>query len=216
MPKPLTLRDLATAQGALRLQRALGGSDEQTGKSLLVASRFLKDNPELGSLQIGRASSSFFDHNNPRVGLSSSDPSVLAHELGHAADLGLDSSLYKNTITPYSKSLVGIMDRAALPAALAASSLFSNEDSTRYINYATAVAALAATPNLYNEAKATHIAASKSNDYLKTIAKLAPGFVSHSLESLSPVAKLQAIKYIKDMPRQHQAIAMSALTATGA
>lgn len=216
MSTPLTLQDLATASGALRLQRALGATDEQASRSLLLANKFLAENPQLSNLRIGRASSSFFDHNNPRVGLSSADPDVLAHELGHAVDLGLESSLYKNTITPYSKSLVRVADRAALPAALALASMTAPETSTRYLNYGSLAAALAAAPNLYNEARATHIAASKSNNYLKTVAKLAPGFIAHSLESLSPVAKLQAIKYIKDMPRHTQAGAMAALQAASA
>jgi hypothetical protein len=208
------LSDLATAQGALRLQRALGGTDEQTGQSILLANRFLRDNPELSSLEIGRAATSFFDHNRPRVGLSSPDPSILAHEIGHAADLGLAPSLYKNTITPYSRALVSAADRVALPAALAISSMMSKADSTKYLNYGSAAAAAAAIPNLYNEAMATHIAASKSNNYLRTVSKLAPGFISHALDSLSPVAKLQAIKYIKDMPRQQQAVALQALNTT--
>lgn len=214
MSNPLTLKDLATAKGALRLQRALGGTDEETAHSLLLASKFLSKNPELESLRIGRASRSFFDHNSPRVGLSTPDPSILAHELGHAADLGLGPSIYKNTISPYSKSIVNIADRVALPAAVAASTLLPSKESTKYLNLGSVLAATAALPTLYNEARASHLAALNSENYIKTLSKLTPGFVAHTLDSLSPVAKLQAIKYIKDMPRGVQPTAMSLLHTT--
>ena len=214
MSNPLTLKDLATAKGALRLQRALGGTDQETAQAILLASKFLDKNPELEKLRIGRSTSSFFDHNSPRIGLSTSDPAVLAHELGHAADLGLSPSIYKNTITPYSKNVVNVADRIALPGAVAAATLLPGEESTKYLNLGSGIAALAAAPSLYNEARASHLAALNSDNYLKTLSKLAPGFVAHTLQSLSPVAKLQAIKYIKDMPRAAQPTALSLLSTT--
>jgi hypothetical protein len=211
MPTPLRLQDLASAQGALRLQRALGSSDAQAAESLVYAQKYLKDHPQLAGLEIGKASQSFFDHDRPRIGLSTPNTPVLAHELGHAADLGLSPSLYKNVVTPRSKQLVNLLDRVALPGAVALSTLVNSDTATKYLNYTTALAAAAAAPNLYNEAVATHIAASKSANYLRTLSKLAPGFIEHSFHSLSPVAKLQAIKYIKDLPPQPRAVATTAL-----
>ncbi len=211
MPTPLRLKDLASAQGALRLQKALGSTDAQAAESLVYAQKYLKDHPQLAGLEIGRASQSFFDHDRSRIGLSSSDPSILAHELGHAADLGLEPSLYKNVVTPRSKQLVNLLDRVALPGAVALSTLVDSDTATKYLNYTSAVAAAAAAPNLYNEAIATHLAASKSNNYLKTLSKLAPGFIEHGFHSLSPFAKLQAIKYVKDLPPRPRAVATSTL-----
>ena len=211
MPSPLRLKDLASAQGALRLQRALGSTDSQAAESLVYAQRYLKDHPHLSGLEIGRSTQSFFDHDRSRIGLSTSDSAILAHELGHAADLGVAPSLYKNVITPRSKQLVNLMDRVALPGAVAISTLVDRDTATKYLNYTSAVAAAAAAPNLYNEAMATHIAASKSNNYLKTLSKLAPGFIEHGFHSLSPFAKLQAIKYVKDLPPRTRAVATSTL-----
>lgn len=207
MAGPLRLSDLATAAGASRLQKALGSTDEESAKALVYARKYLKDHPELHKLKIGLSPTSFFDHNSARIGISSSNPDILAHELGHAADLGLDQSIYKNVISPRSKELNSLIDNSALMGATAMTAVTDRDTASKYLNYATALAAASAAPTLYNEAVATHIAASKSGNYLKTLSKLSPGLVSHTLNVLSPVAKLQAIKYIKDLPADKKYIA---------
>lgn len=207
MANPLRLSDLATAAGAARLQRALGSSDIEAAKALIYARKYLKDKPALANLRLGVAPTSFFDHNASRIGLNTSNPEVLAHELGHAADLGLDPSIYKNVITPRSKDLNNIMDRGALLGSAALSAIVDSDTASKYLNVATALAAASAAPTLYNEAVASHIAASKSGNYMKTLSKLSPGLVSHTLDVLSPVAKLQAIKYIKDLPPEQKHVA---------
>jgi hypothetical protein len=211
MVNPLRLSDIATAAGAIRLQKALGSTDAEAAKSLIYARKYLKDNPELNKLRVGVAPTSFFDHNSSRIGLSSSSPDVFAHELGHAAALGLDQGIYKNLVTPRSKDLNDILDRTALLGGTAASAALDREVASTYLNYASALAAATAAPTLYNEAIATHLAASKSGNYLKTVSKLSPGLVSHALDVLSPVAKLQAIKYIKDLPPDKRYIATAVL-----
>ena len=211
MAGPLRLSDLATAAGATRLQKALGSTDEEAARSLVYARKYLKDHPELYNLRIGLAPTSFFDHNSDRIGIATSNPDILAHELGHAADLGLDQGIYKNVITPRSKDLNSLIDNSALIGATAMTAVTDSQVASKYLNYATALAAASAAPTLYNEAVATHIAASKSGNYLKTLSKLSPGLMSHTLNVLSPVAKLQAIKYIKDLPADKRYIANSVM-----
>jgi hypothetical protein len=213
MAGALRLSDLATAQGALRLQRALGSTDDQAARSMVYARRFLESNPELSGLNIGLASSSYFDHDKPRVGISQASPEILAHEIGHAADLGLDPSLYKNTVTPMSKKINRAMDTVALPGATALATFFDKDTATKYLNTASMLAAVTAAPTIYNEAVASHLAGKASGNYMKTVAQLTPGLMAHTMSVLSPVAKLQAIKYIKDLPQQEQATA-TALVGT--
>jgi len=195
----LTLGDLAKAKGILQLKKTLGGSDEDYAKMLVMSNKYLKDHPDLAALSVGiSGSGAFYDHNRRRIGLHNADPNILAHELGHAVDLGGSSSLYNEVITPYSKKLTRALSHIALPASVAlAASTLEEQKKQRYFNYAKGVAALAAAPNLLNEIRATHIAAKMSPNYGRTMASLSPGLILHGATSLTPLSTFMGVDYIR-------------------
>ena len=207
----LTLRNLATAKGAVRLREALGGSDEDYARMLVLSNKYLKDNPDLAPLTIGTSrKGSFYDHKKNRVGLSSSNPDVFSHELGHAVDLGASSNFYTNIITPYSKRLSWALNQAALPAAVAvAASNLQETTKQRLFNYAKGLAAISAAPNVINELRATHIASKNAPSYAGSLARLSPGLVAHGMDSLSPLAKITAVDYVRRRPHLSNIVAQT-------
>ena len=208
--KQLSLTDLATAKGALKLQKALGGRDEDFARMMVLSNKYLKDNPDLAAISVGISDGgSYYDHDNRRIGLSVSSPDILSHELGHALDFSKNTSLYNQVVTPYSKKINRFLDRVALPSAVGITlANIDNSTKQKMFNVAKGVALASALPNLYNEMRATHLASAKAPSYARSLGALSPGLLSHGINDLSPLAKLMAVDYIrKDNELRHAAAA---------
>ena len=183
---PLTLGQLTKAKGLVRYAKALNASPEDMVRVNSIAKRYIKTNPNLADLKIGKSTSGdFYDIQNNRVAISSSDPDILSHELGHAARLSESGSAYKKLLS-ISRGVNKYLSAGALPIGGAISYSSHIDESNRApllkgLAIATAVSAL---PNLAEEALASANAISKSTEKIKTLTRLVPGFGSHALHDL--------------------------------
>lgn len=183
---PLTLGDLTKAKGLVRYAKALNASPSDMVRVNSIAKKYLKQKPELANLHIGKSSGSdFYDIKKDRVALSTSDPDIFAHEVGHAARLRDASPTYKHILRG-SKMLTGLLGKGALPigGAVSYSKSLKDKDRSTTLRGLAAANALAALPNLTEEALASANALRNSTDKLETLTKLLPGFGSHALHDL--------------------------------
>ena len=198
-PPPLTLRDLAKAQGLLRLNKALGGGHEDMAKIMVMSSKYLKDDPDLAPLTVGLSTGGdFYDITKNRVGLTSSNPNVFAHEVGHAKDLADSSGLYKNVILRGSRKVNHLLGLSSLPIATAiATSNLSDAAKDKILKGGAAISALTAAPNLTAEAAASINAVKHSPSKMNTLYDMLPGGASHLLKDLGGMGAYLAVNAVR-------------------
>ena len=198
-PTPLTLRDLTKAQGLLRLGKALGGEHKDMANIMVMSDRYIKGEPDLESLRIGLSpGADFYDMDKNRVGLSSTNPYVFGHEVGHAKDLQDRSHLYKNVVLKGSRKLNTLLNYANLPVStlVASTPSLSLKTKNRLYNSLAGISALTAAPNILAEAQASLNAIGVRDDKWNTAASLFPGFAAHTLKDLAPMAYPLVIKHV--------------------
>ena len=156
-PPPLTLRDLSKAQGLVRLNKALGGGDTDMARILAISNKYLKDDPDLARLTVGMSNNGdFYDINKNRVGLTSTNPDVFAHEVGHALDMQSKSDFYKNQVLKGSRRLNDLLNYSSMPAAgLIATSKLEDATKNKLLLGMAGVSLASALPNLTAEAAAS-------------------------------------------------------------
>ena len=183
---PLTLGQLTKAKGLVRFAKALNASPEDMVRVNSVAKQYVQDNPNLKDLKIGKSTSGdFYDIKNNRVALSSSDPDILSHELGHAARLSDASSTYKKLLNT-SRTVNKYLSAGALPigGAISYSSHIAEKNRAPLLKGLAIATAITALPNLAEEALASADAVRKSTEKIKTLTRLVPGFGAHALHDL--------------------------------
>jgi len=183
---PLTLGDLTKAKGLVRFAKALNASPEDMVRVNSIAKKYTAENPGLSSIRVGKSTSGdFYDIKNNRIALSSSDPDIFSHELGHADRLQDSSTTYKSVLKG-SKFLNKMLGAGAIPVggAISYSKVIDEDNRSSVLKGLAAASVLTALPNLAEEAIASASAVRNSTEKLKTVAKLLPGFGSHALHDL--------------------------------
>lgn len=183
---PLTLGDLTKAQGLVRFAKALNASPEDMVRVNSIAKKYTSSNPDLSDIRVGKSTSGdFYDIKHNRIALSSPDPDILSHELGHANRLHNSSSTYKNVLKG-TKFLNKMLGAGSIPIGGAISYSKTIDDSNRssVLKGLAAASVITALPNLAEEAMASANAVRNSTEKLKTLTKLLPGFGSHALHDL--------------------------------
>lgn len=184
---PLKVKDLTTAAGLTRAAKSLNASPEDMVRFYAYSKGYIEEDPRLGDISIGKSSGGdFYDIDKNRIALSSSDPDVYAHEMGHAERLHDSSGFYKGVLKG-SKAVSSMLNLGSIPiggAVTYTEGLTSNTKKNILRGLASA-SALAALPNLVEEVGATANALGKSNEALRSLRKLAPGLASHSFHGLS-------------------------------
>lgn len=183
---PLTLGQLTKAKGLVRFAKALNASPEDVVRVNSIAKSYIKSNPNLADLKIGKSTSGdFYDVKNNRVAVSSPDPDILSHELGHAARLSNSSSTYKNLLS-FSRNANKFLSAGAVPigGAISYSSHIKEENRAPLLKGLAIATAITALPNLAEEALASAKAVGKSTEKIKTLTRLVPGFGAHALHDL--------------------------------
>lgn len=184
---PLTLRDLASASGLVRFSKAMNASPEDAVRVHSIAKKYLEDRPELSTLRIGKSTSGdFYDFKNNRLAVSTSDPDILNHELGHAKRLMGASSVYTGLLS-HSKTLNSLLNKGSLPigGSISYSNSIESKDKPILLKTLAAASVISALPNLAEEVLATSNAVANSTEKLKTLTSLLPGLGSHALHDLS-------------------------------
>jgi len=197
---PLTLSDLTKARGLVRAAKALNASPNDMVRINQVARSYLKEDPSLSTLVIGKSTGSdFYDIKKDRVAISSSDPDILSHEIGHAVRLRNSSNTYKNVLTG-AKALNKFLAKGALPVggAVSYSKAVSDKNRGTILTGLAAASVLSAIPNLTEEVMASTRALKNSTNKLQTLAKLAPGLSSHALHELGGAGTYALYKTLKE------------------
>ena len=181
---PLRFKDLASISG---VQSAYGPSDEEAFHAQISdrVDSLIRKYPELADTRVSRSNRDSYDYINDVINVKSRDPDILAHEVEHAASLGESSSLYKKLLE-VSQSAVRINNTFALPAVLALGSAVDDEKKKRLL-YKTllGISAVAAAPNLWEEAKASTNVVLDSPDSMSSAIKLFPAFAAHAAHDLA-------------------------------
>lgn len=183
---PLTLGQLTKSQGLARFAKALNASPEDIVRVNSMAKKYIESNPNLENLRIGKSTSGdFYDIKNNRIALSSSDPDILGHELGHAARLSDSSTTYKKLLNA-SRTVNKYLGAGALPigGAISYSSHIDDKNRAPLLKGLAIATAITALPNLAEEALASANAVRKSTEKIKTLTRLVPGFGAHALHDL--------------------------------
>jgi len=184
---PLTLRDLASANGLVRFSKAMNASPEDAVRVHSIAKKYIKENPNLSSLRIGKSTSGdFYDFKNNRLAVSTADPDILSHELGHANRLS-DASTFYTGLLRGTKSMNSMLNKGSIPlgGSVSYSNAIDKKDKPILLKTLAAASVLSALPNLAEEVLATSNAVSNSTEKLKTLARLLPGLGSHAINDLS-------------------------------
>ena len=184
---PLKVRDLTTAAGLTRAAKSLNASPEDMVRFYAYSKGFIEEDPRLGDISIGKSSGGdFYDIDKNRIALSSPDPDIFAHEMGHAERLHDSSGFYKGVLKG-SKAVSSMLSLGSIPigGAVTYSEGISNKTKKNLLRGLAGASALAALPNLVEEVGATTKALSKSTESLRTLKRLAPGLASHSFHGLS-------------------------------
>jgi hypothetical protein len=148
-----------------------------------IARSFLASNPHIKDTKFGRsASGSFYDFNTNRIGVDTSSPDILAHELGHAARLADASTLYKG-ILGTSKRLARVNNLIATPLAsvIALNKGMNLEDRRDILRKLALGSAVINSPNIFEELAASSYAVRHSDTPIRTGFRVIPGMVSHML-----------------------------------
>jgi hypothetical protein len=182
----LTLGDLVSLPGLKRLADALAASPAEVAEIHSLASGYVRDNPHLATLPIGKTDgSAYYDVASNRLALEDGNPDVFSHELEHAVRLSTASDAYKALLSA-SKKLTRVSNFAAGPTAAAISMLVKDQALKENIMRGVALLGVAsAAPNLFEESVASGRAFSKSTNKLRTLRNLAPAFGSHALHDLT-------------------------------
>jgi hypothetical protein len=183
---PLTLGDLTKAKGLVRFAKALNASPEDVVRVNSIAKKYTRETPGLADLKIGKSTSGdFYDIKNHRVALSTADPDILSHELGHANRLH-DSGKFYSGLLKGTKIVNKFLGAGSIPigGALTYSSAIPDKHRTSILKGLAAASVISAIPNLAEEAMASANAIRNSTEKLKTLGKLLPGFGSHALHDL--------------------------------
>ena len=179
----MRIKDLATQDGASRLQLALGLDQGQVSNITKLVNSVLASSPHVSNTYIGKSAPniSFYDYKNNKLGVGHKSVDVLAHELGHAQSLANAGDFYK-TLLGASKRATRASNLLALPIAsfIALNPKLSKDEKVKMLNLATGVSTGLALPNIYEEVKASTSAIKHSpTSKLDTGLAMLPGIVSH-------------------------------------
>lgn len=178
--KGLRFKDLTSFSGSARFTNALGGDRHIASEIRDLAASYLKEYPELERIEVGKVDpgGDHFNWSKGQIGLSSGNPDVFSHESAHAGTLQ-DDSLYRR-ILKLSKGAVHLNNVAAIPAILSVKNFIRDEKKQDNVLKALAgFSAVAALPNLIEEARASAKAVGKSENKLRAFKSLGPGFLAH-------------------------------------
>jgi hypothetical protein len=181
---PLRFKDLATISG---VQTAYGPSEEDL-VHLQMAHRvrnLIEKYPNLAGVRVNPSGRDAYDYINDAIHVRSRDPDVLAHEMEHAASLRDASPLYKKLLA-VSQAAVRLNNTFAVPAILTLGKTIEDPKKKRTL-YKTlmGVSAVAALPNIWEEAKASTNVVLDSPDKLTSIKTLLPALGSHVAHDLA-------------------------------
>lgn len=186
----LRFKDLTSLSGSSALAKALKGTDADSRQIRDLAIKYLKENPDIGNVAVGKApeKGDHYNWSENRIGLSTSNPDVFSHEAAHASRLHRDS-LYRKMLYA-SKLTTSLGNMTSLPVLLGVGTSVSDSQKKKDIYGSLAgTTALAAIPNLYEEGRASASAIKKSPERWRTFKELAPGYASHAVNDLlTPVS----------------------------
>jgi hypothetical protein len=185
----LYFKDLVRAQGLARTAKALNASPEEMVRFYSLAKKYMDESPSMGLVEVGQSSSGdFYDINKNRIGLTSSDPDIFAHEAGHAQRLHDSGSLYKGVLKG-SKYLNALLNTATVPLSGAVGlSGLETETKKKVLNTLAGATAVSAIPNLAEEVAASTKALKNSTKKLESLIDLTPGMLMHTFHDLKGAA----------------------------
>jgi hypothetical protein len=182
----LRFKDLVTAAGLERVNKAFSSSPEELAALQGSAAQALSRKPDLASTEVGRTQEGgFYDYVHDQLALSTGDPEVFRHEVEHAIRLKGASEAYKKLLS-LTKRITRLNNFASAPAALALTKLVDDQEKRRQILRGLAlVSAGLAVPNLLEEGAASLQAIKHSPSKINTTISMLPGFLSHSVHDLA-------------------------------
>lgn len=160
------------------------------------AQAYLEDDPGIAGTRIVKIpEGGVFDIMADRIGLSSADPDVLAHEAEHSRTLRGGGGFYGDVLN-LSKTMTEFGNIAALPVILGMRAFIDDPDTRKNVLKTLAgVTALAALPNILEEGRASVRAATRSPATMDSVSTLLPAFGEHALEgALAPALLLAGTK----------------------
>lgn len=181
---PLRFKDLASISG---VHTVYGPSEEEKAPSQMAnrVKGILSKYPELGDVKVYRSNRDAYDYINNAIHVRSRDADILAHEMEHAASLRDASPTYKKLLA-VSQSAVKLNNTFALPALVALGNTIEDPAKKRAV-YKTllGLSAVAAAPNIWEEAKASANVVMDSPDQIQSLKTLLPAFGSHLVHDLT-------------------------------
>lgn len=194
----MRIKDLATHDGASRLQLALGLDQNQVSNITKLVNSVIDSSPHVSNTYIGKSAPnvSFYDYNNNKLGVGHKSVDVLAHELGHAQSLANAGDFYK-TLLGASKRATRASNLLSLPIAslIALNPRLNKQEKSKMLNIATGISSSLALPNLYEELKASTSAIKHSpTSKLDTGLAMLPGIVSHMANDLTAPSTYYLVK----------------------
>lgn len=199
-----TIQNLGTSSGLSTLGRSLENVESfyNEGPESIPAIRELikselEDDPRLKNIQV-RATPGLHGGYFPSkdvIALGVLNPSVVAHELGHAKNLR-QSKVY-GKILRAANNVARLNNTAALPAMLAIRALVQDRDTrNEVLNILTGVSAVAAAPGLAEEVSASLDAVKHAPNKLQAVRTLIPALLHHTLSASMPIGIYQLGKHI--------------------
>jgi len=182
--------------GATRLTNAVGGDSKATRRIQERAQSYLDYDPDIANVEVVKIpDGGVFDILNNRIGLSSSNPDIMAHEAEHARTLRSGGGLY-GALLNLSKKTTALSNIAALPVVLGMHAFVDDDNKRKNILKALAgFTALAALPNILEEGRASARAIVGSPATLDSVGTLLPAFGEHALEgAIAPALLLAGMK----------------------
>lgn len=181
---PLRFKDLASISGVHTVYGP-SGEEKTPSQIALRVKGILEKYPELRDVRVYRSNRDAFDYINNAIHVKSRNADILAHEMEHAASLRDASPLYKKLLA-VSQGAVRVNNTFALPALVALGNSIEDPAKKRLV-YKTllGVSAVAAVPNIWEEAKASANVVIDSPDKIESLKTLLPAFGSHLAHDLT-------------------------------
>lgn len=123
------------------------------------------------------------------VVLGTANPAILAHELGHAANIEPGSVYAK--ILKASRIANRLNAQIAIPLAMGIRIFTSPDAANKILNYASLASAILAAPTMAEEFSATIHGVKHSPEKLKALRTLVPAYMTHLLAQTMPFAVYQ-------------------------
>ena len=198
------LKNFTSNSGLAELGERLSGVDSffNEGRTALpqvkeLIRRELEDDPRLKDIKVRITPGlhgAYFPGKDA-IALGVVNPSVIAHELGHAKNLR-QSKIYSKILS-VANNVARLNNTAAIPAMLAIRTLIKDKDTRNEIlNMLTGASAMLMAPGLAEELSASVDAVKHAPSKLQAIKTLGPAFMHHLMSASMPIGVYQFGKHI--------------------